>query len=97
MRKGTPEYRRRQHLRARYGIDQGEYEVLWQLQQGKCAICGTDERDLKRRLQIDHDHVTGRVRGLLCQPCNVALGSFREDANRLTAALSYLSQEDSNA
>jgi hypothetical protein len=59
---------------------------------GHCAICKRpegQERGLK--LRIDHDHKTNRIRGMLCNPCNLALGLFQDDRDRLKAAVSYLS------
>ena len=52
---------------------------------GKCAICGTAET-----LRVDHCHVSGSLRGLLCDSCNKGLGFFRDDPARLRAALRYL-------
>jgi hypothetical protein len=56
-------------------------------QLGRCAICGDP---LGMELIPDHDHSTGRARGLLCQPCNVGLGMFGDDHERLRAARVYL-------
>ncbi len=60
-------------------------------QGGVCGICGGRDRD--RDLAIDHDHETGEIRGLLCSRCNTALGSFRDNPEIITAALSYLGLE----
>jgi hypothetical protein len=57
--------------------------------QGKCWICGGDE-PVGRALAVDHDHRTGKVRGLLCTRCNSGLGFFRDDPTLLTAALKYM-------
>jgi hypothetical protein len=67
-----------------YGITISEYDAMIEAQQGKCALCGTapPRRRLRndgepwRSLVIDHDHETGRVRGLLCGGCNIAMGRF---------------------
>lgn len=58
-------------------------------QGGGCAICGDTPAD-GRRLDVDHDHETGRIRGLLCMPCNIGIGNLREDPARLAAAIEYL-------
>ena len=92
----TPEHRRRQMLRRNYGITVEQYDALLVLQSGVCAICQRPERVLSglkksaKRLSVDHDHLTRRVRGLLCQKCNTALGSFEDDARLLHTALAYL-------
>lgn len=57
-------------------------------QSERCAICR--EVPAKGRLQVDHDHATGRIRGLLCGNCNKAMGLFRDDPERLRSAISYL-------
>lgn len=61
------------------------------IQQGRCAICNTPEEDApKRRLHVDHDHESNAVRGLLCGLCNTGLGQFKDDPQRLFAAIDYL-------
>lgn len=58
----------------RYGLAPGSVERLWQLQAGLCAICGVYlDVELWKATVVDHDHVTGQARGLLCRPCNSAL------------------------
>lgn len=56
-----------------------EYQVLLAAQLGRCRICHTDDPKPKTRFSVDHDHATGRVRGLLCLYCNLSLGRFHED------------------
>lgn len=75
-------------LRRKYGIGLDSYERLLKIQDGRCAICGDTENG--RALAVDHDHVTGKVRGLLCASCNNGLGRFRDDPGRLKAAARYL-------
>jgi hypothetical protein len=68
----------------RYGIDNAQ--LAWMvLQQGGCAICGSP-----KATHVDHDHRTGRVRGVLCFNCNNALGHFDDDPRVLAAAADYL-------
>ena len=57
----------------KYGITEDEYTAMLEAQEGRCAIC-----NLERKLVIDHDHKTGKVRGLLCKPCNAMLGPFEQ-------------------
>lgn len=75
---------------SRYGITVEEYEELLALQNYKCAICERLHTSLKRRLHVDHCHKTGVIRGLLCQYCNVALGSMCESAELLRRAAKYV-------
>jgi hypothetical protein len=76
-----------QRLQRRYGISPQERDAILAMQSGLCPICGVD---IRGREHVDHDHVTGAVRGLLCQLCNLGLGAFRDDPKRLSAAMSYL-------
>lgn len=76
-----------------YGVTQAEYSDLLLCQDGRCAICGRTAEDAAcrgNRLAIDHDHVTGAVRGLLCTMCNALLGMARDDTAVLGAAIDYL-------
>jgi hypothetical protein len=91
---GAPDRGWEQHLRRAYGITADEYDALLQGQQGLCAICGRPERRTYKgtvmRLVVDHDHVTGSIRGLLCHACNASIGHFSDDPAILRAAASYL-------
>lgn len=80
----------------RYGLTLNDVLTLLASQDNNCAICGQRESGtpLSRRLFIDHDHATGRVRGLLCHHCNAALGGFRDDPARLRAAIVYLAASE---
>lgn len=82
----TREARHRDRLR-KYGLTPERYLDLVEEQDGRCAIC---RRVSKRELSIDHCHRTGPVRGLLCTSCNIGLGLFGDDPERLRAALAYL-------
>lgn len=85
-------------LRLTYGISASEYDALYQAQGGVCAICGRAENGVHgrygtvRRLAVDHDHATGRVRGLLCGNCNAAIGHLDDDPERLQRAIEYLTR-----
>ena len=72
----------------KFRITLEQYEELLAEQEGGCAICGRPPRRVS--LHVDHDHGTGRVRGLLCFSCNAALGYFGDDGDRLVAAANYL-------
>lgn len=81
---------RHRQLRSLYHMDPVEYERLFTLQNGQCAICGKPPAAKKRFLSVDHDHQTGRVRGLLCFHCNLALGHFQDNPAFLEKATAYL-------
>lgn len=73
-----------------YGITPEEYAQLFEGQGGRCAICRTDTPGGGRRWAVDHDHMTGKVRGLLCGTCNTGLGLLRDSPGNLIAARNYL-------
>lgn len=78
----------------KYGITPNQFDVLFRKQDGKCAICGTEEPGGHRGVfQVDHDHITGRVRGLLCYKCNHMLGIANDNPNVLRRATDYLEIE----
>lgn len=72
----------------KYGLTTEAYERLLDAQGGTCAICSRPPG--QRLLDVDHDHATGRVRGLLCSRCNMAIGKLEDDANLVKAAFWYL-------
>jgi hypothetical protein len=92
--KTDPEYReskRAQNLRSsckRYGISDEDYEAMLLRQGGACGICR--RKPGKRRLDVDHCHVTGQVRGLLCRKCNSGIGFYGDDARLTREAAAYL-------
>lgn len=86
-------------IRQKYTLSKEQYAALLQAQGGGCAICGTDRPGNRSQLlNVDHDHACcpgGKscgecVRGLLCAPCNVGLGAFRDNPDRMVAAAAYL-------
>lgn len=82
-------YYRRRNLLWRHGLTEEEYEAKLFDQSGVCMIClKPDEKG--RRLYVDHNHETGKIRGLLCLRCNVGLGSFRDADELLDRAADYL-------
>lgn len=82
--------RQREHwLRRNYQLTTDEYDEMLASQNGVCAICH-EKCTNGRRLAVDHDHRTGKVRGLLCSKCNTALGGFRESEDLLQKAIRYL-------
>lgn len=61
-------------------------------QNGACAICGQPESELNKRLSLDHCHLTGHIRGLLCVRCNFFIGAAKDNAHILRAAIDYLTK-----
>ena len=81
-------YKRNYRLLKTYGITLEDYDVLYEKQNGVCAICGLPEITL--RLQVDHCHATGKIRGLLCLYCNNVIGKANDDTVILKKAIKYL-------
>lgn len=75
-------------LAREYQITFEDFKELFKKQDGKCKICGLTQ-DIKR-LAIDHDHKTKKIRGLLCDKCNRGLGHFNDDISMLELAIKYL-------
>jgi len=76
---------RHYHLRGRYGIGADEVDKLIRRQGGLCAVCRESEAK-----QVDHDHETGAVRGIVCLLCNAAIGAFHDDPNLIRRAIAYV-------
>lgn len=75
----------------KYGLTPRDYQTLVERQAGKCAICRTaDPGSGASRWHVDHDHATGKVRGLLCAGCNTGIGKLRDDPQILDRAAAYL-------
>ncbi|MEV0647233.1 endonuclease VII domain-containing protein [Phytomonospora sp. NPDC050363] len=79
---------RNYHLKRRYGLTEAQVEEMLAAQFWVCAICKLEHE----RYHVDHDHVTGKVRGILCFKCNNALGLFEEDYFRMKAAIEYIGE-----
>ena len=77
------EYNRKNFRKVRYGLEDGEFESMYELQGGRCAICSKKfpplSADSARGTHVDHDHRTGKVRALLCARCNFRLGVLEKD------------------
>lgn len=81
--------RRRAHLK-KYGITPDDFDELMIIQSGACAACGGSQTYVAVHLDVDHCHVTGRVRGLLCRRCNTAIGLAKESPTLLRELAAYL-------
>ncbi|MET8987752.1 endonuclease VII domain-containing protein [Nonomuraea wenchangensis] len=97
----SPEKERAKRLRYKYGLTPDEYERRLAAQDGKCAICQTPQAEAETQhgvLVVDHDHACcpGKtscgncVRGLLCDPCNRAIGFLKDSPDRAMGAAAYL-------
>ena len=88
QKEANPSVRKGYHLKHMFGITIEDYNTMLEDQEGACAICKKPE-DTKS-LAVDHDHTTGRVRGLLCAKCNKAIGLLQDNENLLYSAIDYL-------
>lgn len=88
---GLPAERKRKmgwanHLKGKYGLTVAQYESMMIEQDGKCALCGASGKDL----EVDHDHHTGEIRGMLCSKCNMGIGLLGDTEEGVASALRYL-------
>ena len=81
-----------QNIMKKYGITADEYFEMLNEQENTCALCDREHAGELKRLAVDHCHKTGKVRGLLCEACNRALGMFHDDVERLFKAIDYLTK-----
>lgn len=79
---------RRSMLKRKYGMTEDDYDAMLAAQGGCCPICNATLAEVV--VNVDHDHGTGRVRGILCDRCNRTLGLFGDDPARLRSAAAYL-------
>lgn len=77
-------------MRRQYGISLEQFEELLDHQGGGCALCGKSLDAMNRRMNVDHCHETGEVRGILCTGCNTGLGHLGDNIEGLQKALAYL-------
>ena len=92
--KKNPAKHRNTHLLRSYGISSEDFDKLLTEQNHCCAICGTSEPGGRYdTFNVDHCHETGKVRGLLCKSCNIALGEFKDDIDMLKKAVVYLEKD----
>lgn len=83
-----PRKYRNYYLRSKFGISIGEFNAMAFMQGGRCAIC--EEKCIE---VVDHDHETGKIRGLLCRTCNTGIGHLKDKVELLKKALLYLTAE----
>ncbi len=82
---------RKHLLKKKYGMTPEEYDALLKMQKGRCAVCRKKHNISGRRLFVDHDHKTKRVRGLLCYACNTAAGMLKDSPKLAKKLEGYLS------
>jgi len=89
---------RQMNLKKQYGITLEQYNIMFENQGGVCLICGcpetTKRKDKIKNLAVDHNHITNKVRGLLCQKCNQALGLLNENPVVIKNLLEYITNND---
>ena len=89
-----PDKEANQQLQRKYGITLEDYDRMLEDQGGCCKICGTDEPGGGNgRFHVDHNHSTGKVRGILCNSCNTGLGRFKDSPEVLLKAATYLLEQ----
>ncbi len=90
---------RKRTLMERYGITVDDYNMLLSKQKGLCDVCGNPETATRKsrsgtvrllQLSVDHNHKTGKVRGLLCSKCNLAIACLKENVEYMANAISYI-------
>lgn len=80
---------RKHYLKKLYGLTLDQYDAMLKARDSRCDICGEHEEQ-DRALAVDHCHTSGKVRGLLCQACNTAIGKLRDDPALIRKAASYV-------
>lgn len=88
--KNNPERRKHNLLKSMYNLSIEDYNQMFEEQEGCCKVCGKYQSEVKKGLCVDHDHITSKVRGLLCQYCNSALGYANDDTEVLHNLIKYL-------
>jgi len=87
-----PLYKRKFQLQKVYGMSWEEYQELYNNQKGECPICLGFLELIHPDTVVDHCHNTGKIRGLLCRKCNMALGLFSDNIKNLNRATKYLGE-----
>ena len=84
---------KKRNIKSKYGITLEQWQQMFEKQQGCCAICGKHQLDLNITLGVDHNYTTGKVRGLLCNRCNIAVG-FCEDIELNIKVSKYVNEHN---
>lgn len=86
----NPEYGTFAQFKYKYGITIEDYNRKLETQEGKCKICGKHQSIFNKRMHLDHCHLTGKIRDILCKNCNQGLGHFMDNPELLEKAASYI-------
>lgn len=87
----NPDKVRNSNYKYYFNISLDDYNEMFKTQDGKCKICGTVKAEgNSEHLKVDHCHKTGKIRGLLCNSCNLGLGNFKDDIKTLESAIKHL-------
>lgn len=81
---------RNRQLKHNFGITLEQYNEIFIIQNGCCDICGRHQSEFSKALVVDHDHKTGKIRGLLYDNCNHGIGNFKDNIETLQKAINYL-------
>lgn len=92
--KADPAKSRAYHLKKKYGLTEDQFQERFNLQGRACAICNKEHVCGEKAFHTDHDHVTGAIRGILCQACNKALGLAQDNPKILMSMAAYLIQNE---
>ena len=83
------------HLKRKHGITLADFFDLMDAQNNKCSICSVSFEEIgRKRTHLDHCHKTEKIRGVLCNNCNQALGLLKDDVNTLKSAIAYLEKHN---
>jgi hypothetical protein len=88
----TPRNRKAEKLQLRYGLTYEQWEKMRETESHSCMICGITEAEIDKKLDVDHCHNSGKVRGILCNPCNNMIGHAKDNIAVLQAAAAYLEE-----
>lgn len=77
-------------LLRKYGVTLDQYNLLRAQQDFRCAVCDAHETDIGKQMFVDHDHVTGKIRKLLCTKCNVGIGMLQDNPDIMERAAKYI-------
>jgi len=81
---------RASYYKFKFNISMKDYNKLFVKQNGCCAVCGRHQSEFNKRLTVDHNHLTKKIRGLLCEDCNLGIGRLKDSIEILQKAIQYL-------